>query len=220
MAVEGRRHLQAGGDGDGQPAHQVGRNPGAFVARQHIHDQLVILRREQADGGEAVELRTCSSRRRRVREAQRLQAGCDGAFDHEGARGEVAQAPRLAVAEHGDQADRIGERQEIDDTHQVADGDRRKAGRRTVVPHHLDAGDPLARGLAVPQPLEEDVVAPNDGEIEEPIDPDDRPGQPLGLGLDVDRRAVAFERREDGNDHDVQGQHAWPAPGRCQSARR
>ena len=75
------------------------------------------------------------------------------------AGGEIAEPLRPAVAEHGDDPDRIKEREEVDDPHQVTDRCLPKGERLPVVAHRAQAHRSFSQRLPVHGGFADEEVA-------------------------------------------------------------
>ena len=108
-------------------------------------------------------------------------------LDHQGSGCVVAQAAGLAVEEHHDDAQGIGEGQKIDDAHQIADGRFQKASRRAVHLDDLGSRQAFPWRLAVPSQFKDEVVAPDDSKVEQRIEGNDQADNPVRGGFAVGR---------------------------------
>ena len=102
----------------------------------------------------------------------RAVASPDGFFavalvNDDGSGGEVSQALVLAVAEHGDDADEVDGRQQIDDAEKIAGHGFEESDLSARLLNDANLAKPFAGRLAVPEGLEESEVSPIHEEVKE-----------------------------------------------------
>ena len=73
-----------------------------------------------------------------------------------------------------EQAEAVEAWEEIDDADEIADQHRDEPSGRAVIGNDAKSEDALPDGLTVPEPLQQDEVAPREGEREEHRDPEVR----------------------------------------------
>jgi hypothetical protein len=155
IALAGRRGVRrkAGGETGGQPVSRRGRElalPGGELGQQ---PELLVL--QLGDGRRALVLD------RGAGQSEGLLRPVPG---HDRPGHQVAQSLPPRVKRHQQHADHVRRRQQIGDPEQVACDRGAERHRMPCVHDDPDSGDPLARRLAAPHPLEQDEVSVPDHE--------------------------------------------------------
>ena len=107
-------------------------------------------------------------------------------MNDDGARGDVAEALRVAAEQARESADEVEEREQIDEAHEVAHHDLVKAEAQALGIGDAQFAKSFTERLPAPEPFEDDVVSGRDDEVRdddqclrEVVTDDTKPAEPF-----------------------------------------